>query len=171
MNTQKTHTQLHRQVPERDDKPKSNAINDACFSPDGSNLIIAVENRVLVYDAAEGELLNSLRGHKDSVRQYRVSNTTWVQSVSMLPVFIVLLLRCRESCARSQGKPESLILIVWDPVLTYYIDQMRLQFSGVDVDIDVDVNVAVVVVGFTTHYVFLFPTLEQNRKTPPDVTG
>ncbi|CAM9409830.1 unnamed protein product [Pylaiella littoralis] len=55
------------QVPERDDKPKSNAINDLCFSPDGSNLVVAVENRVLVYDAAEGELLNSLRGHKDSV--------------------------------------------------------------------------------------------------------
>lgn len=63
---------LHDQVPERDDKPKSNAINDLCFSPDGSKLVVAVENRVLVYDAAEGELLNSLRGHKDTVRYERV---------------------------------------------------------------------------------------------------
>ncbi|CAM9531119.1 unnamed protein product [Ectocarpus sp. 6 AP-2014] len=55
------------QVPEREDKPKSNAINDLCFSPDGSKLIVAVESRVLVYDAAEGELVNSLRGHKDTV--------------------------------------------------------------------------------------------------------
>ncbi|CAN0421670.1 unnamed protein product, partial [Ectocarpus sp. 8 AP-2014] len=54
-------------VPEREDKPKSNAINDLCFSPDGSKLIVAVESRVLVYDAAEGELVNSLRGHKDTV--------------------------------------------------------------------------------------------------------
>lgn len=60
------------QVPERDDKPKSNAINDLCFSPDGSKLVVAVENRVLVYDAAEGELLNSLRGHKDTVRRKHV---------------------------------------------------------------------------------------------------
>ncbi|CAB1116460.1 unnamed protein product [Ectocarpus sp. CCAP 1310/34] len=55
------------QVPEREDKPKSNAINDLCFSPDGSKLIVAVECRVLVYDAAKGELVNSLRGHKDTV--------------------------------------------------------------------------------------------------------
>lgn len=59
------------QVPERDDKPKSNSINGLCFSPDGSKLVVAVENRVLVYDAAEGELLNSLRGHKDTVRHKR----------------------------------------------------------------------------------------------------
>lgn len=56
------------QVPEREDKPKSNAIKDLCFSPDGSKLIVAVENRVLVYDGADGELLHSLRGHKDTVR-------------------------------------------------------------------------------------------------------
>lgn len=59
-------------MPEREDKPKSNAINDLCFSPDGSRLIVAVESRVLVYDAAEGELVNSLRGHKDTVRGFDV---------------------------------------------------------------------------------------------------
>eukprot|EP00903_Cladosiphon_okamuranus_P013353 g12445.t1 len=63
----KSETSWSDQVPERDDKPKSNAINGLCFSPDGSQLVVAVENRVLVYDATEGELLNSLRGHKDTV--------------------------------------------------------------------------------------------------------
>lgn len=58
-----------KQVPEREDQPNSNAINDLCFSPDGSKLVVAVGNRVLVYDAAEGELLHSLRGHKDTVRR------------------------------------------------------------------------------------------------------
>lgn len=65
-------------MPEREDKPKSNAINDLCFSPDGSQLIVAVENRVLVYDGADGELQKSLRGHKDTVRDtsiiHRLSN-------------------------------------------------------------------------------------------------
>lgn len=56
-------------MPEREDKPKSNAIKDLCFSPDGSKLVVAVENRVLVYDGADGELLHSLRGHKDTVRE------------------------------------------------------------------------------------------------------
>lgn len=60
-----------RQVPEREDKPKSNSINCLCFSPDGSKLVVAVENRVLVYDGADGELLKSLRGHKDTVRSAR----------------------------------------------------------------------------------------------------
>ncbi|CAM9229049.1 unnamed protein product [Ascophyllum nodosum] len=55
------------QVPEREEKSKSNSINDLCFSADGSRLVVAVENRVLVYDSTNGELLHSLRGHKDTV--------------------------------------------------------------------------------------------------------
>jgi intraflagellar transport protein 122 len=37
------------------------------FSPDGAQLIAAVGNRVLVFDAIDGDLLHSLKGHKDTV--------------------------------------------------------------------------------------------------------
>ncbi|MCO5559215.1 hypothetical protein L7F22_012810 [Adiantum nelumboides] len=40
---------------------------DLAFRPDGTQLIAAVSTRVLVYDAAEGDLLHSLKGHKDTV--------------------------------------------------------------------------------------------------------
>nr|AFN42838.1 intraflagellar transport protein 122-like protein [Marsilea vestita] len=41
---------------------------DIAFRPDGTQLIAAVGARVLVYDAAEGTLLHSLKGHKDTVK-------------------------------------------------------------------------------------------------------
>lgn len=53
------------QIPEREGS--RNAINDLCFSPDGAHLVVAVGSRVLVYDSKEGDLLHSLRGHKDTV--------------------------------------------------------------------------------------------------------
>ena len=47
-------------VPERDGVAPS--VYDVCFKPDGSQLVAAVGTRVLVYDAASGELLTvSLR--------------------------------------------------------------------------------------------------------------
>ncbi|CAN0288205.1 unnamed protein product [Discosporangium mesarthrocarpum] len=58
---------LASKVPEKEDQ--KNAINDLCFSPDGSRMVVAVGNRVLVYDAADGGLLHSLRGHKDTARR------------------------------------------------------------------------------------------------------
>lgn len=42
-------------------------IWDLCFNTDGSRLIAAAGNRVLVYDANNGTLLHSLKGHSDSV--------------------------------------------------------------------------------------------------------
>ena len=52
-------------VPERDSiKP---CVYDMCYRPDGSQLVVAVGNRVLVYDANDGDLLHSLKGHKDTV--------------------------------------------------------------------------------------------------------
>eukprot|EP00501_MAST-03F_sp_TOSAG23-6_P000109 GSMAST32.ASY1.ANO1.111.1 assembled CDS len=57
------------QVPEKDDR--DNSVWDIAFSPDGSQMIVAVTNRVLVYDAIDAELINSLRGHKGTV--YSVS--------------------------------------------------------------------------------------------------
>ena len=52
-------------VPERDGVAPS--VYDVCFKPDGSQLVAAVGTRVLVYDAASGELLHSLKGHKDTL--------------------------------------------------------------------------------------------------------
>ena len=41
------------------------------FKPDGSQLVAAVGSRVLIYNAASGDLLHSLKGHRNSV--YSVS--------------------------------------------------------------------------------------------------
>ena len=38
-------------------------VNDLAFKPDGTQLVAAVGNRVLVYDAVDGDLLHS---HKAS---------------------------------------------------------------------------------------------------------
>ena len=37
------------------------------FKPDGTQLVLAVGNRVLVFDPTEGELIQSLKGHKQTV--------------------------------------------------------------------------------------------------------
>ncbi|XP_077972109.1 intraflagellar transport protein 122 homolog [Styela clava] len=42
-------------------------IYDLAFKPDGSQLMVAAGNRVLVYDPSDGTLEQSLKGHKDSV--------------------------------------------------------------------------------------------------------
>ncbi|XP_078340376.1 intraflagellar transport protein 122 homolog isoform X6 [Crassostrea virginica] len=42
-------------------------IWDLCFKPDGNQLIVAAGNRVLVYDTNDGTLIQSLKGHKDTV--------------------------------------------------------------------------------------------------------
>ncbi len=43
------------------------SINDLCFRPDGSQLIVAAGNRVLVYDPLDGSLVKALPGHKETV--------------------------------------------------------------------------------------------------------
>lgn len=52
-------------VPEREGVKSS--INDVAISPDGTRAIVAVGNRVLLYNALTGVLIESLRGHKDTV--------------------------------------------------------------------------------------------------------
>ncbi|MFT7804423.1 intraflagellar transport protein 122 homolog [Arapaima gigas] len=42
-------------------------IYDLAFKPDGSQLIVAAGNRVLVYDTSDGTLIQPLKGHKDIV--------------------------------------------------------------------------------------------------------
>ena len=52
-------------VPERDGV--KNCVYDIAFKPDGTQLVAAVGSRVLVYDAVNGDLLHSLKGHKDTL--------------------------------------------------------------------------------------------------------
>ncbi|KAM8758928.1 intraflagellar transport protein 122 homolog isoform 2-T2 [Rhynchonycteris naso] len=42
-------------------------IYDLAFKPDGTQLILAAGNRLLVYDTSDGSLLQPLKGHKDTV--------------------------------------------------------------------------------------------------------
>nr|XP_024390508.1 intraflagellar transport protein 122 homolog [Physcomitrium patens] len=54
-----------------DHVPEHDGVRSVCFDiafrPDGSQFIAAVGSRVLMYDAADGDLLHSLKGHKDDV--------------------------------------------------------------------------------------------------------
>ncbi|KAL1516943.1 hypothetical protein ABEB36_000771 [Hypothenemus hampei] len=43
------------------------SIYDLCFNPDGTQLIVAGGNHVLVYDTSDGSLIQLLKGHKDKV--------------------------------------------------------------------------------------------------------
>ncbi|XP_077265582.1 intraflagellar transport protein Oseg1 [Temnothorax americanus] len=42
-------------------------IYDLCFNPDGTQLVVASGNQVLVYETNDGALIQSLKGHKDTV--------------------------------------------------------------------------------------------------------
>ena len=42
-------------------------IYDLCFRPDGTQLVVAAGQRVLVYDTSDGTLIQPLKGHKDTV--------------------------------------------------------------------------------------------------------
>ena len=53
------------QIPDRDGAKV--CVYDITFKPDGTQLVAAVGSRVLVYDAATGNLEHSLKGHKDTL--------------------------------------------------------------------------------------------------------
>ncbi|XP_029363234.1 intraflagellar transport protein 122 homolog isoform X1 [Echeneis naucrates] len=48
-------------------KETNECVYDLAFKPDGSQLIVAAGHRVLVWDAADGSLIQPLKGHKDIV--------------------------------------------------------------------------------------------------------
>ena len=52
-------------VPEKDGVRA--VVYDIAFNPAGTQLVAAVGSRVLVYDCIDGDLLHSLKGHKDTV--------------------------------------------------------------------------------------------------------
>eukprot|EP00439_Symbiodinium_sp_Y106_P037710 s5510_g4.t1 len=59
----RTVTLWQDKVPERE--KWSNCIWSIAFKPDGTQIIVAAGNRVLVYDATDGDLVHSLKGHKE----------------------------------------------------------------------------------------------------------
>uniref|UniRef100_A0A0K0FQR3 Intraflagellar transport protein 122 homolog n=1 Tax=Strongyloides venezuelensis TaxID=75913 RepID=A0A0K0FQR3_STRVS len=58
-----------------DEKFILSTIYDIAFKPDGTELIAAADCKVLVYDASDGTLLKSLKGHKDIVYAVTYSHT------------------------------------------------------------------------------------------------
>ena len=50
-----------------DREKNEQCIYDLCFRPDGTQLVVAAGQRVLVYDTADGTLIQPLKGHKDTV--------------------------------------------------------------------------------------------------------
>ncbi|KAK0399989.1 hypothetical protein QR680_003303 [Steinernema hermaphroditum] len=50
-------------------------VYDLAFKPDGSELLVAADNKVLIYDGSDGTLLQSLKGHKDVVYAVAFSHT------------------------------------------------------------------------------------------------
>jgi len=61
----RTVTLWQDRVPERE--KFANVIWSMAFKPDGAQVVVAAGNRVLVYDATDGDLIHSLKGHKDAV--------------------------------------------------------------------------------------------------------
>lgn len=53
------------QVPDRDGQPTP--IFDLAFKPDGSQLVAAVGNRVVVYDVSDADVVQQLKAHTDTV--------------------------------------------------------------------------------------------------------
>ena len=53
------------QLKNRDGMPFS--IYDIVISPDGNFLMLAGDNKIFVYDVANGKLLHTLKGHKETV--------------------------------------------------------------------------------------------------------
>lgn len=46
---------------------QTNQIWCVCFRPDGQQVLLGVAQYVFVYNTVTGELLNKIKGHKDTV--------------------------------------------------------------------------------------------------------
>ena len=81
-------------VPDRDGI--KSVVNDIAFKPDGTQLVAAVGNRVLVYDAVDGDLLHSLK-----VRASRpsVGVATLLRGVRSRPLVVAFAKACYSSGA------------------------------------------------------------------------
>ncbi|KAG5666409.1 hypothetical protein PVAND_014438 [Polypedilum vanderplanki] len=54
-------------IHEQGDKSDNASIHAVCFHPEAYNLLVAAGDKVLVYDATDGNLIDTLKGHKDTV--------------------------------------------------------------------------------------------------------
>lgn len=45
----------------------SSSVHCICYAPDGSQLVVAAGDRLLIYNPNDGSLLNTLKAHKDVV--------------------------------------------------------------------------------------------------------
>ena len=43
------------------------SVYDVAFKPDGTELLVAVGTKILVYNPSDGKLIQSLKGHKENV--------------------------------------------------------------------------------------------------------
>ena len=85
------------------------AVWDICFNPDGSQMIVAVTNRVLVYDAVDANLLQVLC-------QTMLSRIKNVPQCTMLSIIDVRIYAC--------------ILIHWfDPTTSSLCEDIRTPFT------------------------------------------
>jgi intraflagellar transport protein 122 len=51
----------------KDRDKQEQPIYGVCFNPDGTQLVVATGNRVLVYETSDGSLVQTLKAHKDTV--------------------------------------------------------------------------------------------------------
>lgn len=50
------------------------SIYDLAFSADNNSLLVAADNKVYVYDISDGTLVQTLKGHKDTVLSIAISH-------------------------------------------------------------------------------------------------
>ena len=46
---------------------QTNQVWSVCFRPDGEQVLVAVADFIFVYNTSTGELMNKIKGHKDTV--------------------------------------------------------------------------------------------------------
>jgi intraflagellar transport protein 122 len=54
-------------IPPANESGVTNIVWNIAFKPDGTEFILAIGDRVFVYEATEGKLLHPLRGHSENV--------------------------------------------------------------------------------------------------------
>lgn len=80
-----TRTVWKDKVPEKEGQ--KNPVNDIAVSPDGTRVVVGVGNRVLLYNGETGEIIESLRGHKDTVNcvDFSCDGSRFSSGSNMLP--------------------------------------------------------------------------------------
>jgi intraflagellar transport protein 122 len=59
--------------PNPENSDLSNTVWSLAFKPDGTEIVVAIGDRVFVYDAANGSMLHNLRAHDPGKAVYAVA--------------------------------------------------------------------------------------------------